>query len=286
MRTLPELILDNLHRGCGQFTIETTDLCQRDCHGAIMDTKIGANRVVIIMRFSGGNFPAHRTITHEKPYGAMVSHVIGAIAKFREEVEKDLEEGNATNTNGQDYGRWRVISPFKTFTHAIDFFGDGSLYLVNTPGHYPGHISALARVSSSFNTEDREEGGTYVFLGGDCCHNRQCYVPGGTQRKLSGKIQWDVEKARESVGRVSMLCGICQGRFSEGSANGDVVDLNVNAKAEVRANQEGEGGDVRDVVVILAHEAERLEEGMPLFPQDLGEWAVHRARKERLRGER
>ena len=89
MRTLPELILDNLHRGCGQFTIETTDLCQRDCHGAIMDTKIGANRVVITMRFSSGNFPAHRTITQEKPYGVMVSHVIGAIAKFRQEVEKE-----------------------------------------------------------------------------------------------------------------------------------------------------------------------------------------------------
>ena len=222
------------------------------------------------------------------PLGTVLEFPKGMPVRFVyfDGVEKDLEEGDATNTNGQDYGRWRVISPFKTFTHAIDFFGDGSLYLVNTPGHYPGHISALARVSSSNNTEDGGEGGTYVFLGGDCCHNRQCYVPGGTQRKLSGKIQWDVEKARESVGRVSLLCGICQGRFSEGSANGDVVDLNVNAKAEVGVNEGGEGGDVRDVVVILAHEAERLEEGMPLFPQDLGEWAVHRARKERLRGGR
>ena len=89
MTTLPEYILNNLHQGYGQFTIETTDLCQGDCHGAIMDTKIGANRVVISMRFSGGNFPARRTITQEKTYGVMVSHVIGAIAKFRGEVEED-----------------------------------------------------------------------------------------------------------------------------------------------------------------------------------------------------
>ena len=89
MTTLPEYILNHLHHGYGQFTIETTDLCQGDCHGAIMDTKIGANRVVISMRFSGGTFPAHRTITQEKTYGVMVSHVIGAIVKFRGEVEEE-----------------------------------------------------------------------------------------------------------------------------------------------------------------------------------------------------
>ena len=89
MATLPQYILNHLQHGYGQFTIETTDLVQGDCHGAIMDTKIGASRVVISMRFSGGSFPAHRTITQEKPYGVMVSHVIGAIAGFRGEMEKD-----------------------------------------------------------------------------------------------------------------------------------------------------------------------------------------------------
>lgn len=38
--------------------------------------------------------------------------------------------------------------------------GDGSLYLLDTPGHWPGHICALARTTPD----------TFLFLGGDICH--------------------------------------------------------------------------------------------------------------------
>ncbi|KAJ5818574.1 hypothetical protein N7474_004165 [Penicillium riverlandense] len=48
------------------------------------------------------------------------------------------------------------IGPFP----AHDFYGDGSLYLLDTPGHWPGHICALARTTPD----------TFVFLGGDICH--------------------------------------------------------------------------------------------------------------------
>ena len=41
-----------------------------------------------------------------------------------------------------------------------DFFGDGSLFLLNAPGHSIGHMAGLARV-----TED-----TFVLLAGDTCH--------------------------------------------------------------------------------------------------------------------
>ena len=43
---------------------------------------------------------------------------------------------------------------------AHDYFGDGSLYILNVPGHAIGHISALVRTTPD----------TAVFLGGDCCH--------------------------------------------------------------------------------------------------------------------
>ena len=43
---------------------------------------------------------------------------------------------------------------------AIDYFGDGSLYVLDTPGHAVGHLSALVRT-----TKD-----TFVFLGADICH--------------------------------------------------------------------------------------------------------------------
>ncbi|KAF7374591.1 Metallo-beta-lactamase superfamily protein [Mycena sanguinolenta] len=44
---------------------------------------------------------------------------------------------------------------------AIDYFGDGSFYLLNTPGHLPGHMSALARVTPT----------TFIALGGDTFHH-------------------------------------------------------------------------------------------------------------------
>ncbi|KAB5545497.1 beta-lactamase-like protein [Coniochaeta sp. 2T2.1] len=43
---------------------------------------------------------------------------------------------------------------------AQDYFGDGSLYILNTPGHAVGHLSALVRTA-----EQR-----FAFLGGDICH--------------------------------------------------------------------------------------------------------------------
>ncbi|KAL0564151.1 hypothetical protein V5O48_017904 [Marasmius crinis-equi] len=44
---------------------------------------------------------------------------------------------------------------------AIDFFNDGSLYLIDMPGHCPGHIVALARVKND----------SFLLLGGDTCHH-------------------------------------------------------------------------------------------------------------------
>lgn len=47
-----------------------------------------------------------------------------------------------------------------------DLFGDGSFYLVDTPGHMPGHLSGLARTG-----EDE-----WLLFGGDCCHHRDLLV--------------------------------------------------------------------------------------------------------------
>ncbi len=47
------------------------------------------------------------------------------------------------------------------FPHALDFFGDGSLYIIDSPGHLYGHVNLLARA------DDRR----YIYLGGDCRHD-------------------------------------------------------------------------------------------------------------------
>jgi glyoxylase-like metal-dependent hydrolase (beta-lactamase superfamily II) len=52
---------------------------------------------------------------------------------------------------------------------SYDLFGDGSVQILNAPGHAVGHICALVRT-----TED-----SYLLLGGDTCHfvgKLDCYI--------------------------------------------------------------------------------------------------------------
>ncbi|OBT53927.1 hypothetical protein VE04_05141 [Pseudogymnoascus sp. 24MN13] len=53
--------------------------------------------------------------------------------------------------------------PFHAFPDTMDIFSDGSCYVVSAPGHLPGHINMLCRISS----HPLE----YVLLAGDACHD-------------------------------------------------------------------------------------------------------------------
>jgi glyoxylase-like metal-dependent hydrolase (beta-lactamase superfamily II) len=46
---------------------------------------------------------------------------------------------------------------------AVDYFGDGSLYFLNSPGHAHGHICALARVTA--------QPASFILMGGDAYHH-------------------------------------------------------------------------------------------------------------------
>ncbi|KAI0633702.1 beta-lactamase-like protein [Trametes polyzona] len=54
---------------------------------------------------------------------------------------------------------WPALGPFP---HALDFYGDGSLYIVDAAGHVPGHVNVLARTSAD---------GGWVYLAGDSAHD-------------------------------------------------------------------------------------------------------------------
>lgn len=62
--------------------------------------------------------------------------------------------------------RFLPVSAFDTavgpFPRAHDYFGDGSLYLVDAVGHLAGHINVLARTSPT---------GSWIYLGADCAHD-------------------------------------------------------------------------------------------------------------------
>lgn len=56
-------------------------------------------------------------------------------------------------------GSWQSFGPFD---QALDYFGDGSFWIMQCPGHMAGNLAAAARLES----------GHWVLLGSDCCHSR------------------------------------------------------------------------------------------------------------------
>ena len=134
------------------------------------------------------------------------------------------------------------------FQRSYDLFSDGSLLLIDAPGHFPGHLAALARVETPGTGDDSSD--NYLLLAGDCCHNRQCYMVHPSQaaqsrsvREISQTQYDDIDVARRTV---SLL---------------------------VRVEQE-----IPNVVIILAHEKELEEEGMPFLPNSLNSWVAERAK--------
>jgi glyoxylase-like metal-dependent hydrolase (beta-lactamase superfamily II) len=55
---------------------------------------------------------------------------------------------------------------------AYDYFGDGSFYLLDTPGHAVGHMCGLARTSAPLDAAP-----TFVLMGGDACHHAGEFRP-------------------------------------------------------------------------------------------------------------
>ncbi|KAL3463702.1 metallo-beta-lactamase superfamily protein [Aspergillus heterothallicus] len=66
-----------------------------------------------------------------------------------------------TDYSGRDLQELTFSDPLKIGRfRAHDFFGDGSFYLLDVPGHAVGHMCGLARTTPS----------TFVLLGADSCH--------------------------------------------------------------------------------------------------------------------
>lgn len=109
--------------------------------------------------------------------------------------------------------------PLAGFPAAIDFYMDGSLYIIDAPGHLPGHVNLLARIAP----------GKWVYLGGDCCHD---------PRILSGEkgialyddgrgglrsVHADTEEAAKTVKRAAKLLK----KGSVKDEKGNVVNVEV-----------------------------------------------------------
>ncbi|KAK5077250.1 hypothetical protein LTR64_005271 [Lithohypha guttulata] len=87
--------------------------------------------------------------------------------------------------------------PLAPFEHTIDLFGDGTVYIVNAPGHLPGHINLLVRTSVSPLK--------YVLLAGDACHDIRLFTGErdvATWTDDTGRqccIHYDIPRAKQTI---------------------------------------------------------------------------------------
>ncbi|KAI5918726.1 beta-lactamase-like protein [Camillea tinctor] len=124
---------------------------------------------------------------------------------------------------------------------AMDFFGDGSFYLLDSPGHALGHMCALARTTPS----------TFIFLGGDGCHHCGSIRP-------SKQLPLPNEMSPSPFSVPPYLKGsICPGR--------DVPEAEATISKMVPFDAS------EDVFVIVAHDG-TLSDVIDFFPKKANGW--------------
>ncbi|KAJ7043706.1 beta-lactamase-like protein [Mycena alexandri] len=153
---------------------------------------------------------------------------------------------------------------------AVDYFGDGSLYLLNTPGHLPGHMSALARVTPT----------SFVLVGGDVFHyagqirprpafqmNFPC--PAHLLEETKSSISTDYFWSPHSEDGVFDLSS----RAQQLLAVSDTPDTFYAAPvtAQVSVDKVAAFDADPDVFVLVAHDAS-LRSSLPHFPASLNNW--------------
>lgn len=134
-------------------------------------------------------------------HGAMdvLKNGLGGIASHQHFVPDTLPEERASelsdpNGKGSD---WKPLGPFPA---ALDLFGDGSVFVVDMPGHLPGHLNLLCR------TKDR-----WLCLCGDSFHDPRLLTGEkeiGTWTGPTGDtlcIHLDKEAAATSIKRLREL---------------------------------------------------------------------------------
>ncbi|KEF56962.1 uncharacterized protein A1O9_07152 [Exophiala aquamarina CBS 119918] len=158
---------------------------------------------------------------------------------------------------------------------AHDFFGDGSFYILSTPGHTVGHLAALARVTSNGNGSDSDAGQnpSFIFLGGDCAHYPGIFRP-TTYKPLPQQIP---EFPRSAFG-TSPCPGIWLQNYihPQKSAtepflkpNPRVNEIPEKAMHSLSAMQEFDASP--DVLVCIAHDGGLLG-NVDFYPERLNGW--------------
>ena len=93
------------------------------------------------------------------------------------------------------------LTPLGPFPRALDFYNDGSLYIIDAAGHLPGHLAALARTSAD---------GGWLLMGGDSAHHwslikGESDIKVGHPAYASGCAHANKEAAEKNLERIREL---------------------------------------------------------------------------------
>lgn len=150
---------------------------------------------------------------------------------------------------------------------AFDFFGDGSFYLLDAPGHAVGHLCALARTTA--------HPPSFVFMGADSCHHPGIlrptdYIPLPRCIKPSPFVS-DTETMAACPGALLQQFTMDQSPSTPFLAVANsIVFLDHEAATDtIRKIQELDAAD--DIFVLLAHDLS-IQDRIPLFPERINGW--------------
>ncbi|KAK8139384.1 hypothetical protein PG984_002764 [Apiospora sp. TS-2023a] len=157
---------------------------------------------------------------------------------------------------------------------AHDFFGDGSFYLLDTPGHTSGHLSALARTTQGGSGGNED---TFIMMGGDLCHH-------GGELRPSPEMPLPDPLTKDHYPVPASPLPLCPGAALFGKLNTsrgrratdevfvDPADFNEDPAATVRTIREAQVPDAMDnVFFMFAHDA-TLQGVIDVFPKPANGW--------------
>ncbi|KAJ7646950.1 beta-lactamase-like protein [Roridomyces roridus] len=213
---------------------------------------------------------------------------IGDMSKFPNSTNLLIGPGTVVSTYPENPNATLLASDFAghnvtelDFTHsklvfsgltAIDYFRDGSFYLLDTPGHMSGHISALARVTPT----------TFVSLSADTLHHagqarpRPAFqnnfpCPAHLVHELKSSVSTDYFWSPKSqVGAFDI-----KSRAQQMLAISDLPDAfyEFPVPAQVSLEKMATFDADPDFLMVFSHDRS-VRGTLPVFPKSLNNWKV------------
>ncbi|KAJ7057886.1 hypothetical protein C8F01DRAFT_1151450 [Mycena amicta] len=151
---------------------------------------------------------------------------------------------------------------------AHNYFGDGSFYLLDVPGHQAGHICALARVTPT----------SFILLGADACHHAGVLRPTALLHKHFPCPGALLSATRTSVSHTHFTTSAAGLEFDLLARTTPLLTVATNGYFEDLSN----AFDARpDVFVVLAHDASLLSV-VGQLPAVLDDWHARDLKKASL----